>query len=410
MDTNEVIIISEEADGTTTIVDIVETKDAANATTDSDGGSTILEVLEAILDSDDHVADSDATATHATEADATATHAADTHDEFVENADGIQVPATEYDATETAYVAYAEPTDTDVVSEPETATADLMTESETAEADFTASDLTGADGTFTSSDFVTNDAGEIELAPVADAGAASVISDYGDTATSETGEVDADAQANAAAASEAQAQADEAVAAGDFETAAQLRSDAEDYAYAANDDSMLHGSDSADLGLADYQNDMAEAKEQEVADYTAAGDYEAARDAAADATTYEQWADGNAGSSTDHSETIDAQHAELEWADWHQDIADDNQNSADAYAASGDMETAAMYQDSANDEHSVADDYGAASAYDGAHDTSEASYDASYSAVDTAYDSSYSSADTSYDSSYSSVDTSYDSE
>jgi hypothetical protein len=390
MDTNEVIIISEEADGTTTIVDIVEVKDDSTATTDSN--STVLEVLEAILDADDDVTE--------------------TNEEFVENADGVLVPVTE-----------VEETDADVVSESAPASADFISESESASADFISESESAGAEAISSSDIVIGAAGDVEYAPSADVDASnfadtsSFVADYagttavtGDSTTSETAEVDADAQANIAAATEAQAQADEAIAAGDFETAAQLRSDAEDYAYAANDDSMLHGSDSSDLGLADYQNDLAEMKEQEVAEYTAAGDYESARDAAADAATYEQWADGNAGSTTDHSETVEGQQAQLEWADWHQDIADDNQNSADAYAASGDLETAAIYQDSANDEQVVADDYGAASVYDATHDTSDATYDASYSAIDTAYDSSYSATDTSYDSSYSSVDTSYDSE
>jgi hypothetical protein len=415
MDTNEVIIISEEADGTTTIVDIVEVKDDANAATDS--SNIVLEVLEAILDVDDNV-----------------TETTETTEEFVENADGVQVPITEIEETATVFVTEAESADTAFITESESADTSFITESESAEtafisesesagAEFTSGGFATSDDAISSSDIVIGAAGDVEYAPGADVAAStfadtsSFVTDYAgttattsDSTTSETTEVDADAQANIAAATEAQAQADEAIAAGDFETAAQLRGDAEDYAYAANDDSMLHGSDSSDLGLADHQHDLADMKEQEVAEYTAAGDYDSARDAAADAATYQQWADGNAGSTVDHSEQTENQQAELEWADWHQDIAVDNQNSADAYAASGDLETAAIYQDSANDEQVVADDYGAASVYEATQDTSDATYDASYSAVDTAYDSSYSAVDTSYDSSYTSTDTSYDSE
>jgi hypothetical protein len=374
MDTNEVIIISEEADGTTTIVDIVQTNVDANVTEDS--GSTVLEVLEAILDSDDEVTE--------------------TNEESVEIADGVFVPATPQESTEEAFIP----------------------QSESVVAEFTASEFAAGGGGYIAPDGLTDEAGVVEFAPVVAADAGSVIADYGDSTaaasdatTGESSEADAQAQANIAAASEAQAQADEAIEAGDFETAAQLRGDAEEYAYAAGDDSMLHGSDSSDLSLADQQFDLADMKEQEAAEHTAAGDYDAARDATADAATYQQWADGNAGSTVDHSEQTENQQAQLEWADWHQDIADGNQDSADAYAASGDLDTAAIYQESANDEQTVADEYGAASVYEATQDTSDGTYDASSSAIDTAYDSSYSATDTSYDSSYSATDTtSYDSE
>lgn len=374
MDTNEVIIISEEADGTTTIVDIVQTTDGATATADS--GSTVLEVLEAILDSDDDVTETAA--------------------EFVENADGVQVPVTVIEETDMAFISPSEP----------------------AVAEFSSGGYVADEAAISSSDIVSSATGGVDFAPLAESGAADFISDYGaapaatgDTATEETGAVDAEAQANIAAATEAQAQADEAIAAGDYETAAQLRGEAEEYASAAGDDSMLHGSDSSDLSLADHQFDLADMKEQEAAEYTAAGDYDAARDATEDAATYQQWADGNAGSSVDHSEQTEKQEAELEWADWHQDIAADNQNSADAYAASGDLETAAIYQETANDEQVVADEYGAASVYEASLDTSDATYDASAGAIDTAYDTSYAAVDTTVDTSYAATDTtSYDSE
>jgi hypothetical protein len=169
---------------------------------------------------------------------------------------------------------------------------------------------------------------------------------------------------------------------------------------------MLHGSDASELSLADTQHDLAEEKQADVAEYVAQGDYDSARDAAEDAVTYQHWADGNAGGE-DH--TAQAQHmeSENEWADWNQEIAEDNQQSAEAYAATGDMDNAAMYQQVADDHQQVADDYGASSINDAPYDTADTTYDASYSAVDTtATDTSYSSTDTSSTSTdYSSYDT-----
>ncbi len=91
--------------------------------------------------------------------------------------------------------------------------------------------------------------------------------------------------------------------------------------------------------------------------------------------------------------------ANLEWADYHQEIADDNADSAAAYAAEGDVETAAIYADSAADAAGAASDYGAAADQGGTYaeqtvDTSS-SYDASASA--SSYDAGSSYDSSSYD-------------
>jgi len=62
------------------------------------------------------------------------------------------------------------------------------------------------------------------------------------------------------------------------------------------------------------------------------------------------------------SEIVDAQYdqMDLDNADWHQDIADDNADAAAAYAAEGDLDTAQIYADSAADAQTTANDFGAA--------------------------------------------------
>jgi hypothetical protein len=173
-----------------------------------------------------------------------------------------------------------------------------------------------------------------------------------------------DAVEHAEAATEAQTKADDAVAAGDYESAAEFRAEAEAEAGLAADDSMLHGSSSLQLEVADEQQDKAEALQEESAAHAREGDYEAARQDAQDAATYHSWADQNAGGS-DHSGLAEKEHQQLDWAVWEQDIANENMEAAEAYAASGDMETAENYADSAADHQATADDYGDAGEHGG---------------------------------------------
>ena len=166
------------------------------------------------------------------------------------------------------------------------------------------------------------------------------------------------------AAVEAQAKADEAVAAGDYESAAEFRATAEEEAALTGDSSMLHGSSSSHLELADAQQDQAELLQEQQAQNAAAGNYEAARENAADAADLHSLADQNAGGS-DHSGLAEKEHQAMDWAVWHQDISDANADAAEAYAAEGDFDQAANYADSATDHQAQADAYGDAGEHGG---------------------------------------------
>ncbi len=213
---------------------------------------------------------------------------------------------------------------------------------------------------------------------------------------------DATTEVDAATAADAQAQADEAVARGDYEAAAYHREVAENEAYAAGDSSSLHGSDSTDLQNADWQQDQANYYEQQQAQHAQAGDYEAAREDAANAAYAHGNADWQAGGS-DHSGQAQIEEHQMDWAVWEEKNADYYADSANAYAAQGDYDNAATYAAEAT-EHQAAADYhgdlgehgGSMAVYDLA---SEVTADTSYSSYD--YSSSYASSyDTStYDSS-----------
>jgi hypothetical protein len=166
------------------------------------------------------------------------------------------------------------------------------------------------------------------------------------------------------AAVEAQEKADEAIAAGDYESAAEFRATAEEEAAMAGDSSMLHGSSSSHLELADEQQDKAELLQEQQAENAAAGDYEAARENAADAASYHSSADQNAGGS-DHSGLAEKEYAAMDWAVYEQDIADANTDAAEAYAAEGDFDQAAIYADSAADHQATANDFGNAGEHGG---------------------------------------------
>lgn len=208
------------------------------------------------------------------------------------------------------------------------------------------------------------------------------------TAVSEP-EVEADAAAvelHSAAATEAQERAEEAVAAGDYETAAQFRETAENEAWEAVDSSMLEGAASAELESAAAYQAKAEEYEKEEAQHAAAGDYESAREAAAQAANATDWADFKAGGD-DHTAGADAVYSKDDWAVWEQQQANEAEQSAEAYAAEGEFESAEVYAESAVEHQAEADAYGQDSYADYSADSS-VDTSTSYEAPDTtSYDS-----------------------
>lgn len=145
----------------------------------------------------------------------------------------------------------------------------------------------------------------------------------------------------------------------------------------------------------------AEALQAEQAKAVEEGDWEKAGDLAQQAEYKLEEVQENGGDvAYEEIKQNEDDQANLEWADYHQEIADDNADAAAAYAAEGDVETAEIYADSAADAAETASDYGAQADQGGTYaeqtvDTSS-SYDASASV--SSYDTS-----SSYDSS--SVDT-----
>jgi hypothetical protein len=381
---NEVIIIAEESNGETTVVEVI----AANADTlvakDGDGDTLVEEIIEAVFDHSDDTDTNETTLDNLDVSDAEVITSANDLT-TLEEADSIVDSTDEFDAG--------------------------MPEFNT-QPDLAAAYDAAAPAQFDAADFSELNADYAGF----DAGAAVVgttVSDSTDTSENSDSEVDGEAQANFDLASDAQAKADEAVAAGDYEAAAQYREDAEDAAWQAGDDSMLHGSDASDLTMADTYQDKANDLEEQQAEYAQAGDYEAARDASRDAATYTQWGDIEGGGA-DHSAEAQHEYAQMDMAAWQQDIADGYQQDAETYAAQGDFESAETFQAEAGEHQDTADYYGDLGEHNGTYDqyadVPEASYGgydystdyaaADYSATD--YSSDYSSAD--YSSSYSSVD------
>lgn len=150
---------------------------------------------------------------------------------------------------------------------------------------------------------------------------------------------------------------------------------------------------------AEEAREEAEALQAEQAKAVEEGDWEKAQDLAQQAEYKLEEVQENGGdvAYAEVKQNEDDQ-ANLEWADYHQEIADDNADAAAAYAAEGDLETAEIYADSAADAAGAAADYGEAADQGGAYaeqtvDTSSG-YDASASA--SSYDSGYDSS-SSYD-------------
>jgi len=175
-----------------------------------------------------------------------------------------------------------------------------------------------------------------------------------------------------AAAIDAQQHSDEAVAAGDYATAAHAREDAENEAWEAGNGDMLHGSSSAELDLAAHQQEEAQQFEAQESRDAQAGDYEAAREDADHAGDAAGWADYNAGGS-DHTGQPDFEYDQESWAVWEHDSGEADHQLADAYAADGEFDNAAQYASNAMDHHAEADYHGEM----GDHNNLVADHDAS---------------------------------
>ena len=160
-----------------------------------------------------------------------------------------------------------------------------------------------------------------------------------------------------------------------------------------NSDSMFLDAQTAEGARTD-----AESHQTEQARAADAGDWDTARNEAQQAE-YSMQEVQDHGGNVDAAEVIQAQHddANLGWAEYHQEIADDNAATATAYAETGDVDHAAQYGDIAANQGATAAEYGGAADQGGVYadhtvDTSS-SYDASASAA--SVDTSSASVDTS---------------
>ena len=210
---------------------------------------------------------------------------------------------------------------------------------------------------------------------------------------------------------EAQNAADEFVEAGDYKAAAEAREAAEDAAYQAGDETILHGSDSSDLENAAYQQENAEYYENRQAEHAEEGNYEAAKEDAINAGYATGDADYLAGGA-DHTGQADNEAYRMENAVWEEGIADDYAEAAEFHAETGN-ESAAEDAAAKAVEHQEAADYQAdlgthGGEYAEVDSTSEVESGGSYdaSAVDTttdyssAYDSTAVDTTTDYSSTY----------
>lgn len=173
----------------------------------------------------------------------------------------------------------------------------------------------------------------------------------------------------------------------------------------AADNGDLHADFNADQMFLDSQ--LAEDKREEAEYYQGeqakaaeAGDWETAKDYA-DKAEYAMEEVKDHGGDVADSEILEAQkdEANLEWADYHQEIADDAAATAASYAESGDTDAAAVYAEAAGNEATVAGDYGASADQGGSYadhtvDTSS-TFDATATASTVADTSSVSTVDTS---------------
>jgi len=173
----------------------------------------------------------------------------------------------------------------------------------------------------------------------------------GDTAAAES-------QPHADVAAEFQAKADEAIAAGDYSAASNLRESAENEAWTAGESGMLHGSDSIHLEAAVEQQQRADDLQREEGRHAAAGEYEAARDDAFEAVFATSAADFNAGGS-DHTAQARDEYQHMDSAVFQEQWAKEDAQTASSYAAEGDLGHAGQYADTAAEHQQAADDQAA---------------------------------------------------
>jgi hypothetical protein len=157
--------------------------------------------------------------------------------------------------------------------------------------------------------------------------------------------------------SDAQAAASSAIEVGDYQAAAYHQELAEEAADSLPLAAPLEGPSSLELQRADALQDHALDLEAQQAEMAQAGDYAAARELASDAA-YDLKASDQLAGGSDHSGQAQLEVANMEWADWHQQISDDMLTSAADYANYGDAGTAQNYLQGAINHSESADHYG----------------------------------------------------
>ena len=156
--------------------------------------------------------------------------------------------------------------------------------------------------------------------------------EYSDTVSEEVAAENTEAQIHADAARDAQEAASEFAESGDYEAAAEAREIAENESWEAGDNSMLEGSNVAELERADYEQEQADYYRAEQEEYTAEGNYEAAQEAAGKVVENTSDADFYGGGE-DHSTQARNDEYELGNAVWEQDNAEWYAENAEQFAA-----------------------------------------------------------------------------
>jgi hypothetical protein len=150
-----------------------------------------------------------------------------------------------------------------------------------------------------------------------------------------------------------QEEAQQAVADGDYATAADYQAQAETAAAAAGDTGDLTGPDSGDLQTAETDQQTAAADQAQEATDAAAGDYAAATEDAQNASAAATAADQSGGGLTNDG-SADTEALDESWANWDQETADQDATTAESYAEAGFTDDAQMYaQDGAAEEQTA---------------------------------------------------------
>lgn len=167
-----------------------------------------------------------------------------------------------------------------------------------------------------------------------------------------------------AAAAAAQSAADAAVQHGDYQTAAELREVAEQDAWDAGDVSHLHGADAVELAAAaEYQQEAAEVETTQ-AEFARNGDYQSAKEAADLAAEHIHEADFLAGGDN-HAGQAELESSNMDWAVWHEQMADDMLEMASFHVEQGNLDAAEVSLNEANNHLDQADHYGDLGEHDG---------------------------------------------